>query len=106
MPTTYDIGDVVRTWGRFPTAEGGTTYTDPTVVHYALEKPDGGTSTASITQPATSTGQVPIVRNASGQYYVDVVTTGQGLYEWRYTSTGTHQTSQESWFSVRPRRVP
>jgi hypothetical protein len=46
-----------------------------------------------------------ITRVSTGVYTYPITTTGVGLYETRFTSTGTLAASGESWFSVRPRRV-
>ena len=103
MGSTYDIGDVVRITGTF-TDTGGSPG-DPTVVHFAYDTPTS-TAPTTATRPGASTGEVNgIVRSSSGVYYYDITTTGRGLYETRFTSTGVLQASGESWFSVRPRRV-
>jgi len=106
MPTTYDIGDIVRQIGTF--TDTGGTVGDPTTVKFGYTTP---ASTAlstgnSFTRTSTSTGAVDSInKESTGVYFVDITATGAGLYETRYTSTGTLQASGESWFSVRPRRV-
>ena len=103
MASTYDIGDVVRVAGTF--TDTGGTVGDPTTVHFLYDTP---TSTAPTTATRTSTalGLVTgIGRASTGIYYYDITTTGKGLYETRFTSTGSLAASGESWFSVRPRRV-
>lgn len=104
MGSTYDIGDVVRITGTF--TDTGGTYGDPTTVNFLYDTPDTAGSPTTATRPGTSTGNVNgIVRASSGVFYYDILTTGEGLYEARFTSTGTLQTSGEAWFSVRPQRV-
>jgi hypothetical protein len=103
MGSTYDIGDVVRVTGLF-TDTGGVAG-DPSTVRFLYDTP---TSTAATIHTRTSTaiGAVDqIVKASTGVYYFDLPTTGRGLYETRFTSTGALQASGESWFSVRPRRV-
>ena len=103
MGTTYDIGDVVRVTGTF--TDTGGTVGDPTTCNFLFDTP---TSTAPTTATRTSTaaGDVGGITKAStGVYYYDITSTGRGLYETRFTSTGTLAASGESWFSIRPRRV-
>lgn len=103
MPSTYDIGDIVRIGGTF-TDTGGTN-ADPTNINFLYDTP---TSTAPSTATRTSTGIDTvdgITRVSTGVYYFDITTTGRGLYETRFTSSGVIAASVESWFSVRPRRV-
>ena len=103
MPSTHDIGDIVRITGTF-TDTGGTN-ADPTTVHFLYDTPTS-TAPTTATRTSTSTGAVGgITRASTGVYYVDITSTGQGLYETRFTSTGVIGASVESWFSVRPRRV-
>lgn len=94
MATTYDIGDIVRTWARYTTSTGSTDYKDPSGgVQVWVENPSGSVSTSTA------------VKSDTGEYYKDVTNTGKGLYEIRFSSTGDIVTSQESWWSVRNRRV-
>ena len=104
MGSTYDIGDIVRIAGAFTDTGGNAA--DPTSVYFAYDTP---TSTAATTagRSSTSTGSVnSIYKVTTGSYYYEITTTGQGLYEARFTSTGQITASGETWFSVRPRRVP
>jgi len=103
MPSTYDIGDIVRITGVF--TDTGGALGDPTTVHFLYDTP---TSTAPTTATRTSTaaGDVGgITKDSTGVYAYTITATGQGLYETRFTSTGTLAASGESWFSVRPQRV-
>ena len=103
MGTTYDIGDVVRVTGTF--TDTGSALGDPTTVNFLVDTPTS-TAPTTATRTSTSTGDVGgIYRYSTGVYYYDVTTTGRGLYETRFTSTGTLAASGESWFSIRPRRV-
>ena len=98
MATTYDIGDRVRETATFKNASSAVT--DPTAVYCYTETPDG---TVSKYTYAASSGD--IVRTSQGVYYLDITTTGHGLYEVRWTGTGAVVASVEGWFSVRDRRV-
>ena len=103
MGSTFDQGDVVTSYVTF--TDTGGTVGDPTSVSALYDTP---TSTAPTTATRTST-QLGLVgginRISTGYYSYDITTTGRGLYEIRFTSTGTLAASGESWFSVRPRRV-
>jgi hypothetical protein len=99
MGTTYDIGDVVRVLVTFTSSTSNTTGVDPSGVTFAYETPDG-TSVSEVYGSDTD-----VVKSTTGVYYRDIVTTASGLYETRFTSTGTWATSVESWFNVRGRRV-
>ena len=103
MPSTYDIGDVVRAIGTF--TDTGGNVGDPTTVNFLIDTPTS-TAPSTFTRTSTSTGAVgSINKETTGVYFYDFTATGKGLYEWRFTSTGTLAASGESWASVRPRRV-
>lgn len=103
MGSTYDIGDMVRVTGTF--TDTGGTLADPDSVTFAYDTPTS-TAATSVTRASTSTGEVNgIIRASTGVYYADVLSTGVGLYEARFTSTGAIQASGEQWWSVRPQRV-
>ena len=98
MATTYDIGDCVRLTVTFLTVAGATA--DPSKTYLDIQTPDG-----AITYSTYSAGTTAIIRSGVGDFYKDILTTGAGLYEYRWHSTGTVHTAQEGWFSVRTRRV-
>lgn len=103
MASTYDVGDIVRVTGTF--TDTGGVVGDPTTVHFLYDSPTSVAPTTA-TRTSTSTGLVGgIYRLTTGVYYYDVASTGNGLYETRFTSTGSLAASGESWFSVRPQRV-
>ena len=97
MATTYDIGDKIRETCTFANAAG--TATDPTAITCHVEKPSG--TVVSHTYP-TSTA---LSKSGTGVYLIDITTTGAGAYEIRFTGTGGVVASQETYFSVRARRV-
>ena len=98
MASTYDIGDIVRCAVVFTLVDGSTA--DPTKVYFSKQPPDGAISNSTY-----SGGTTAITRSALGHYYKDVPCTDDGLYEYRFWSTGTAQAAGEGYFSVRPRRV-
>ena len=103
MPSTYDIGDVIRVTGTF--TDTGGTVGDPTTVNFLYDTPTS-TAPSTATRTSTAAGVVGgIAKESTGVYYVDMTATGRGLYETRFTSTGSLAASGESWFSIRPRRV-
>jgi hypothetical protein len=93
MGTTYDVGDTIRVTATY-TDTGGVAI-DPTTITFIKKTPDGAVTsqTTGITNPT------------SGSHYVDIVTTGQGLYEYVFTSTGNVVQRAQSWFSVRTNRA-
>ena len=107
MASTFDIGDVVREHGKFSTSTAAAdlgNFKDPGLVTFKQLNPDGGTVSDTIATGTTSSTGV-LVRLDTGEFYVDITTTGAGLYQWRYTSTGAVATSEEDWFIARSRRV-
>jgi hypothetical protein len=98
VATTYDIGDLIRETGTFKNASSAAA--DPTKVYFSLHKPDG-----AITLSTYSAGTTAITRSGAGVYYKDIPTTAQGLYEYRWHSTGTVFTASEGYFNVRAKRV-
>ena len=98
MASTYDIGDLIRETGTFKNASSANT--DPTKVFLDIQKPDG-----AISYSTYSAGTTAITKSAAGIYYKDIPCTGQGLYEFRWHSTGTVHTAQEGYFNVRAKRV-
>jgi len=109
MGTTYDIGDVIRTSADYTTSTGSTSYANPTVVNFAYDSPTSTAPTTDTVTTPTTVGSASIIHTlttaSTGRFYADITATGKGIYEYRWTSTGTLQTSQEGWFSVRGRRV-
>jgi len=103
MPSTYDIGDLVTVRGTF--TDTGGTVGDPTTVNFLFDTPSS-TAPTTATRSTTGLDKVDgITRDSTGVYAYTITTTGKGLYETRFTSTGVLAASGESWFSVRPRRV-
>jgi len=110
MATTYDIGDVVRVASKFTTSTGSTAGADPATVNFAYDTPTSVAATTDQITTPTTIGSASLIHTltttpSTGEFYVDITATGKGLYEYRWTSTGTIATSEEAWFSVRARRV-
>ena len=106
MGSTFDVGDVIRTTAKFSTSTASTDYTDPSSVTFQYDTPTSAAPSTDVVIPPTTIGDNSIIhRSSTGEFYADITATGQGLYEYRWTSTGTLATSQEGWFSVRSRRV-
>lgn len=98
MASTWDIDDKVRETVTFRNASSAAA--DPTAVYCYVETPDG-----TVTKHTYAASSGEIVKSGTGVYYLDVTTTGHGIYEIRWTGTGSVVASVEGWFSVRERRV-
>ncbi len=96
MATTYDIGDTVTLSAVF--GQDGV-LVDPGTVTLVLRTPDR-TSTTYTYAGGT------VERDSLGTYSRDVLITLAGVHRYRWTSTGDAAASEESWFEVKPRRVP
>jgi len=96
----YDIGDKVRLLAIW-TVEGS--YTNPTTPQCRVKSP-AGTTTIYATSAATgiSTG---VLTSATGQYYVDLTPTTEGVYRYRWTGTGNAYAAEEGSFEIRASRV-
>lgn len=79
----YDVGDRVRLSGEF-TDEDGNLH-DPTAVYVTYTDP-GGTET--VLQYGVD---VEVIRDAVGQYHVDIAVDEVGRWPYRWYSTGTGQ---------------
>jgi hypothetical protein len=53
-----------------------------------------GTTTTTYTYPAT------ITKSGTGEYYVDVTPTTEGIWDYRWVGTGTVQAAGEGAFNV------
>lgn len=96
MATTYDIGDVVRVTSTFGTTAG--VAVNPTRVTYRILKP-GGSRTTNYT---TSTSDGTVQHQATGSYFMDILTTAEGGYFVTVTTTGTSvRSGSNSYFVVR-----
>ncbi len=92
MPNTYEKGDLVRVSAVFTTAAGANL--DPTAVLCQVRRATGATTTYTYLTDAA------LVKDSSGHYHVDVDANGEGLWYYRWYSTGTGQAADETTFSV------
>ena len=104
MPSTYDIGDTIRLTATF--TDTGGAGANPTKVNFLYDTPTS-TAPTTATRSSGSKGTVDgiTLTTETGVYHFDLQSTGKGLYETRFTSSGVIEASVESWFSIRPRRV-
>lgn len=89
---SYDLGDVIRETGTFTNAAG--TATDPATVTFSFTDPAGTTTTYTYLTDAQ------LVKSATGVYYVDITASLEGIYRWRWLSTGSGAASTEGQFAV------
>lgn len=91
---TYDVGDLVRVSGEFK-ASGGA-LSDPTVVYVKYKDPSGNETTKQYGVDAA------VVKDATGQYHLDIDVDEAGTWYYRWYSTGTGQAAKEVEFIVDP----
>jgi hypothetical protein len=91
MPSTYDVGDLVRATATFTSLTGA--LTDPTTVVCTVKHPDASVTTSSNTKSST------------GVYYSDITIDADGWWYYRFAGTGTLVAAEEGSFFVRVRKV-
>lgn len=74
-PNSYVVGDLVRVSAVFKV---GSTLTNPGAVTVTVTKPDGTTSTPTVTNDST------------GNYHADIDTTSGRQGVWKYAFSGTN----------------
>ena len=89
---SYDLGDVVRQTGTFTNSAGAAA--DPTGVTFSYTDPNGTTTSLVYLTDAA------LVKDSTGVYHVDITASIEGIYRWRWLSTGTGAASTEGQFSV------
>lgn len=87
MTSTYDRGDLVHLTGTFRDING--TLQDPTAVTFKARSPSGAVTTLVYGSDAA------VVRASAGIYTVDLSLTEDGLWTYRWESTGTGQAAAE-----------
>lgn len=85
----YDVGDEITLEGIFK-VDGA--LTDPTAATCTVRKPDGTTSTPSVTHPSTGVYQAKVTP-AVGE---------QGDWQYRFDGTGAAKAGGRKMFVVRP----
>lgn len=88
----YIIGNVVRCSTQFTNLAG--TAIDPTTVAFSFRTPSG--STTNYTYGVDGA----LVRTGTGAYYVDVDANAEGMWSYRFSSTGTGKAADEGSFAV------
>ena len=91
MANTYDIGALIRVSGTF---QVGGVDTDPTAVTVKHRKPDGTLVTKVFVTDAE------VVKDATGQYHMDIDIDAAGQWWYRFEGTGTAQTAEEKNFFI------
>lgn len=71
---------------------------DPTTVALSVKAPNGTVTTYTY-------ALAEIIKDSTGNYHKDLPISAAGTYRYRWTSTGTGQASEESWFVIRQRAV-
>lgn len=94
---TYALGSLIRVSGNFTDEAGAPT--DPTTVRCAVLGPGASAPTVR-----TFGQDSAIVRDAAGQYHLDVDGSAVGEWHYRWYSSGTGQAAAESYFVVAPSR--
>jgi len=89
---SYDLGDVVRQTGSFTNSAGAAA--DPTGVTFSYTDPAG--TTTSLVYPTDAA----LVKDSTGVYHVDITASTEGIWRWRWLSTGTGAASTEGQFAV------
>lgn len=90
---TYVKGSLVRVSGTF-TDEAGAVL-DPTAISVSVLKPGAVLPTVK-----TYGADSEVVKDATGQYHIDVNADTSGVWRYRWQSTGTGQAANESAFEV------
>lgn len=90
----YDIGDLVRCRAAFSDPDLASQPVDPSSVVFKFKTPAG-----VVTSYTYGVGG-QVVREATGQYRVDVSVGAAGSWYYRFEATGTYQAAQEASFTV------
>ncbi len=93
MPSTYDIGALVRVSGTFATTAG--IATDPTTITLRVRNP--GEAVTVYTSPTDAI----IVRDSVGAYHADLAAAATGVMGYRWEGTGVLTAAGEGEFIVR-----
>lgn len=88
----YTVGNVIRCSTAFTNLAGAAI--DPTTVSFSFKTPAGVVTT--YVYPT----DVQLVKDSTGNYHVDIAADTEGLYSWRFFSTGTGKAAVEGQFAV------
>lgn len=89
---TYALGNLVRVSAAFTNSAGAAV--DPAVVKCQVRTPAGVTTTYTYGVDAGLT------RSATGAFYLDVDANAEGVWRYRWYSTGSGQAADEAAFEV------
>lgn len=92
MTNRYFKNSMVRAKGLF--FDGSDVPSDPTSVTVKVQKPDG-TETTYVYLVSGA-----VVKDAVGQYHIDILGDQVGLWYYRWEATGVVQATQERYFKV------
>lgn len=88
----YQVGDLVHLTVSFVNSVG--TPTDPTAITCTVKLRYVGTTTTYTYAGGT------VTKTGTGEYYVDFTPTTEGIWDYRWTGTGTVQAAVEGAFNV------
>lgn len=89
---TYDVGGLIRCSAVFTSIAGAAV--DPTVVKFKYRTPSGTIATYTYGIDAA------LVKDSTGHYHVDVDATRDGMWFYRFESTGAGQAAEEHGFFI------
>lgn len=93
----YDIGDAIRLQATFRDASSN--LVDPTTVTIGYRTPAG-----VLTEYIYGVSQ-QVEHPSAGVYFVVLIPSMEGLYWYRYSSTGTYASAEERAFYVNPKKA-
>lgn len=97
--TFFNSGVVVRVSAIFTNSAG--TAADPATIKFSYTA-----AALGVTTTYTYVTDAALVKSSTGNYYVDIDSRESGgMYDWRFFSTGSGQTSNQDKFYVRPATV-
>ena len=94
-----NVGDLIRLSGAFTNPNDSDAPIDPTAVFVSRKEPGG---TVTIKQHVTDP---EVIKDSTGNYHIDIDITAEGLWHYRWYSTGTAQAAEESTFVIVPAKV-
>ncbi len=93
MANQYDVGRIIRLSTTFTTSTGAAF--DPATIIAVVKDPSGAVTSYQYGSSAE------VIRDATGQYHVDIETTLPGIWYYRWYATGAQKASNQSHFKVR-----
>jgi hypothetical protein len=93
-PNSYFVGELVRISGEF--RDLANALVDPTLVRFKYKNSQGGQIT-TLTYPVDAA----LIKDAVGQYHVDVSASVAGIWAYRWQGDGANQSAVEASFNVK-----